>query len=168
MSDPVTVEFEYTGEHVFRAKMLHWRRRSAPRYVASAALIGLGIYIASGDTRSSVAVFMLVGLSLIGLSAAVIGISTELLVRRRREAGRERVRLHFAQDGIRLEDGETTTKDWSWIKHVLRTQDALALRTRDGLFRKTYFFIPRSAPQHDALDALLRSQVGSKGRLRQA
>ncbi|MET0287423.1 MAG: hypothetical protein ABW352_23255 [Polyangiales bacterium] len=159
MSEPVTVEFEYTGEHVFRAKMLHWRRRSAPRYVVSAALIGIGIYVASGDLRSSVAVFMLVGLSLIGLSAAVIAISTELLVKRRREAGRERVRLHFSPREIQVEDGETTTKDWSWVKHVLRTGDALALRTRDGLFRKTYFFVPRSAPQHDALDALLAQHV---------
>ncbi len=157
MSD-VVVEFEYTGEQVFRAKMLHWKRRSFPRYVASAGLIGIGIYIASNDLRSSVAVFLLVALSLVGVSAAVIGISTELLVRRRREAGRERVRLRFGER-IEVEDGETTIKEWSWIQHVLRTDDALALRTRDGIFKKTYFFVPRTAPECAQLDALVSARV---------
>jgi hypothetical protein len=159
MSEAVVVEFEYTGEHVFRAKMLHWRRRSLPRYLISAGLIGIGIGIASRDARSSIAVFLLVALSLVGISASMIGISTELLVRRRREAGRERVRICFGER-IEVDDGELLSKDWSWIKHVLRTKDALALRTRDGLFRDTYFFVARSAPQHAALDALISERVG--------
>jgi hypothetical protein len=162
MAEPVTVEFEYTGERVFRAKMLPWQRRSVPRYVASAGLIATGIYVASGDLRSSVAVFLLVALSLVGLSAAVIAISTELLVRRRRDAGRTRVRIQFRHDAIEIEDGATLTKDWSWIKHVLRTRDVLALRTRDGLFRSTYFFVPTSAPEHAPLDALLSDRLGRR------
>jgi hypothetical protein len=162
MSAPVVVEFEFTGEQVFRAKMLHWRRRSVPRYLAAAALIAIGLISAGADLKSGLAVFALVGLSLVGISASVIGISTELLVKRRREAGRERVRLHFAHDAIEVEDGERTKKDWSWITQVLRTKDALALRTRDGSFRRLYFFVARTAPQFAAVDALVSGRVGRK------
>ncbi|HEX5658192.1 MAG TPA: hypothetical protein VFX59_13400 [Polyangiales bacterium] len=154
MAEPVVVEFEFTGEHVFRAKMLHWRRRSVPRYLVAAGLVAVGLMSAGADARSGFAVFALIGLSLVGISASVIGISTELLVKRRREAGRERVRLSFG-DRIELDDGEHVSKEWSWITQVLRTKDTLALRTRDGVFRNVYFFLARTSPQHAALDALL-------------
>jgi hypothetical protein len=162
MSGPVVVVFEFTGEQVFRAKMLHWRRRSVPRYLGAAALIAIGLLAAGADLRSGLAVFALVALSLFGISASVIGISTELLVKRRREAGRERVRVTFASSTIELEDGDLTTHDWSWITRVLRTKDALALRTRDGVFRNVYFFVARTSPQYAPLDALLSERVGRK------
>ena len=162
MSVPVVVEFEFTGEHVFRAKMLHWRRRSVPRYLAAAGLISLGLISAGADVKSGLAVFALVALSLVGVSASVIGISTELLVKKRREAGRERLRLEFRPDGIELNDGDVSQKAWSWITQVLRTKDALALRTRDGVFRNVYFFVARTSPQFAALDALVSERVSER------
>ena len=63
---------------------------------------------------------------------------------------------------IVVEDGDVTSKDWSWIKQVLRTPDVLALRTRDGLFRNTYLFVPSSAPEHAPLDALVSERVARK------
>lgn len=153
------VPFTFTLNSMLYGKFYNWSRRSVLKTVIAAALLAIGIPLqqSTNGTQFDWKIFVAFMLGLSFLSFVAIVSSSILFMREIKRHGQENISITFEEDSVTITDVVgPVQKEWSWIKEFKNTNDALFLRTRDGLFSHIYFYVRKDQyPQFDQLAALI-------------